>query len=285
MFVTKSLDTIVKDIYGLLGSGNTEIKKTDVSLLSDSIAKHISRALEKREPTRGFRASSIGISCDRKSWYMENTPELEEQIEPWTQIKFLFGHIYEELILFLAEQAGHSVKGRQDQVIVDDVPGHPDAIIDGVVVDVKTANSRGMDKFRRNALRGNDPFGYMDQLGFYYTGLVDTPDVTTKDKVAFLACDKELGHIVLDTYEMGEDTKEHIHEVIAHKKKIVAMPEPPPRGFMAEPDGKSGNMQLCMECRYCPYKHTCWPGLRTFLYSNGPRFLTRVVKKPEVTEI
>ncbi len=84
---------------------------------------------------------------------------------------------------------------------------------------------------------------------------------------------------------MGPEDEQETLRKIAHKKAIVELPEPPNRGFMAEPDGKSGNMQLCMECRYCEYKHTCWPGLRTFLYSGGPRFLTKVVKEPDVPEV
>jgi len=57
------------------------------------------------------------------------------------------------------------------------------------------------------------------------------------------------------------------------------------------PEGKSGNMKLGVNCSYCPHKVTCWDdanngdGLRLFLYSNGPMWLTEVQKEPKVQEI
>lgn len=282
--MAKPIDTLVQDIYTLLGSDKV-VSDGDVKGLSHAMAGHITNALKKREPAGGLRASQLGIKCDRKTWYLERKPELAEDVEPWTKLKFLIGHLWEEVVLFLAEQAGRDVKYRQETIIVDGVPGHPDAVIDGVIVDVKSANSRGMDKFRKNKLISDDPFGYMDQLDFYRTGMVHLPEVTDKNTVAFLACDKELGHIVLDKYVRDDQDILSLHDRIEHKKRIIQSDVEPLRGYMAEPDGKSGNMKLPMECRYCEFKHTCWPGLRTFLYSNGPRFLTKVVKLPDVPEV
>lgn len=59
----------------------------------------------------------------------------------------------------------------------------------------------------------------------------------------------------------------------------------PERAFQPEPDGKSGNMKLGLQCSYCNMKHACYPNLRTFIYSNGPRYLTTVVKTPDVPEV
>lgn len=283
--MTKTINKLVEDIYSLLGSGKV-VNDDDVKSLGHAMAGHITNALKKREPVKGqLRASTIGQKCDRKSWYQYNTPELAEEPSPWAKLKFLFGHLHEELTLFLAEQTGHTVVHRQTEVEVDGVPGHPDAVVDGVILDVKSASSRGMDKFRGNKLETDDPFGYLDQLDFYRCAMVDSPDVTNKEDIAFLACDKEMGHLVLDTYTRNDD---HLHltkKLIEHKKDVVNLPEPPPRGFMDEKDGQSGNKKLCMECSYCDYKHSCWSGLRTFLYSGGPRFLTKVVREPDVPEV
>jgi len=35
----------------------------------------------------------------------------------------------------------------------------------------------------------------------------------------------------------------------------------------------------------CDFKYTCWPDVRTFLYSGKPRFLTKVVREPKVPEV
>ena len=273
------IETLVQDIYGLLGS-DKEVSKKDISSLADSLAVHITNALKKRDLSRGLRASNLGTACDRKSWYNSNSPELAEDVEPWVKLKFLFGHIHEELVLFLAEQAGHNVSFRQQNINIEDVEGHTDGVIDGVVIDVKSANSRGMDKFRKHKLEEDDPFGYMAQIDFYYTGFG-----AIEKEVAFIACDKEMGHIVLDRYKRTADDIDRLLKLIEHKKKVVALPEPPPRGFAPELDGKSGNMKLGLTCKYCEFKNTCYPLLRTFLYSDGPRFLTHVVKEPDVKEI
>ena len=275
------IETLVQDIYGLLGS-DKEVSKKDISSLADSLAVHITNALKKRDTSRGLRASNLGTSCDRKSWYNSNSPELAEDVEPWVKLKWLFGHIHEELILFLAEQTVHSVTHRQANIKIDGVEGHTDGIIDGVVIDVKSANSRGMDKFRRHKLLEDDPFGYMAQIDFYYAG---NEGSSIEKEVAFIACDKEMGHIVLDRYKKTYEDVVNVLKLIEHKKKVVALPEPPERGFKPEPDGKSGNMKLGLTCKYCEFKNTCYPLLRTFLYSDGPRFLTHVVKEPDVKEI
>lgn len=55
-------------------------------------------------------------------------------------------------------------------------------------------------------------------------------------------------------------------------------------------DGAYGNRKLGVECSYCPFKVDCWQdvndgsGLRKFIYSSGPRWLTVVKKEPNVME-
>ena len=49
-------------------------------------------------------------------------------------------------------------------------------------------------------------------------------------------------------------------------------------------------MKLSIGCSYCAYKVDCWSdandgqGLRKFIYSKGPRWLTKVVSEPNVSE-
>jgi hypothetical protein len=104
--------------------------------------------------------------------------------------------------------------------------------------------------------------------------------------------DKQNGHLTYLMYDsedtqapvydkIGYDIEEHIERV----KKLVEQPEAPEHCHEVVPDGKSGNQKLAVGCSYCPYKHTCWPGVRTFLYSSGPRYLTEVVNEPKVQEV
>lgn len=276
-----NLDTLVEDVYALFGSGK-EPDPRDLDELGKAMASHIANAFKKREPKGELRASTLGTPCQRKLWYQVNMPEVAEEPKPWAKMKFLYGHLIEELALFLIQEAGHKVTRRQEEVDVGGIKGHLDAVVDGVVVDVKSANSRGMSKFYNNGLLEADPFGYLTQINFYKEGLKDDPEVSKSKEVAFIAVDKELGHIVLDKYKA--DTGRilpKVEQAIADTSSHVI----PPRGYFPEPDGKSGNMQLGMECRYCPHKKECYPGLRVFKYASGPRYLTRVVKVPDVPEI
>ena len=286
MSKSKSIDTLVEDVYAILGKGVATPSDEQLLELGKAIAGHVKRALDKQEPGPSVRPSNLGIKCDRKPWYNEHGDHSKKETpQPWALIKFLLGHVYEEIGLFLIEQAGHDVKHRQRRVNVLGVEGSLDAVIDGVVSDVKTASGFGMRKFRTNGLREDDPFGYMMQINTYAEGLKDDPDVRDRSRVAFVAFDKELGHIVVDEYKRTDADRAAVGEAIARKQSAVASSTPPERGHASRNDGASGNMALGTECSYCEWKKECWPGLRTFAYSNGPRFLTEVKREPDVPEI
>ena len=113
-------------------------------------------------------------------------------------------------------------------------------------------------------------------------GGAEDPLVTDKENGYFLVFGKELGNICLDKHKID---KAAYKPLVAQAKKDVNGAELPPRAFTSEPDGKSGNRRLKFNCSYCPFKKACWPGLRTFLYSSGPRYLTTVKRVPDVTEV
>lgn len=279
----KSLDTLVEDIYQALDRGvevSPEQAKAFGSDMSEFIVERLSPKSREVNNDTKLRMSNLGSKCQRQLWYKVNKPDKAEKILPFVRLKFLYGDIVEHLVLFLARLAGHQVKGEQGELEIEGVKGHRDAIIDGVVIDVKSANSRGMDKFKYHALDNDDPFGYLDQLGAYVEA---STDAETQDKGAFLAVDKELGHLVLDTYTYRDKGK--YAELTKKLKEMLALVEPPKRAFQPEPEGKSGNMKLPTPCAYCSFKKTCHPGVRTFIYSNGPKYLTTVVKLPEVNEV
>lgn len=280
----KSISTLIPDIYTVVDKG-IELDAGERSELGLKLVEAVMQGLGKKEEAsqkgRGLRMSNFGTPCKRKLWYIVNMSEVAEKLNPWTKIKFTYGHLLEQLALLLTKKAGHKVEGEQDEVYFEGIKGHRDAVVDGVLIDVKSANARGMDKFRDHRLESDDPFGYLDQLGLYAAAGRDDPLVEVKREAGFLVIDKELGHLVLDRYKVKDITKEEIDET----KEMLRSDVPPRRHYDPIPDGKSGNYQLDMPCRYCDYKATCWPGLRVFLYSNGPRFLTRVVREPEVKEI
>lgn len=279
----KTIDTLIEDIQKLVDGDHT-VSQESVEQFSKQLAEVISKRLfQKRENSNELRMSNLGTPCSRKLWYTISDEHDPTPLPIEAKIKFLFGDILEELLLFLAKESGHAVTGRQDELDIEGVKGHRDAIIDGVLVDVKSASSRSFDKFAKHGLEGDDPFGYLDQINAYHWASLQEPhDVEIdKDRLAFLVIDKQLGHICLDVYKPnGKD----YGRVVQSKRAIVSSPTPPKRPYMDEPDGKSGNRKIPTTCGYCDYKHSCWTNLRTFIYSNGPRYLTHVARLPDVPE-
>ena len=233
---------------------------------------------------RKLRMSNIGRD-DRYLWNAVNNPDVQEEMTPNTYVKFMYGHLIEEMLLFLTRLSGHEVTDEQKKCEVAGIKGSMDCKIDGVVTDVKSVSSFGFKKFKDGSLAFDDPFGYVAQIKGYAHSEGET-------KFGWLAMDKQNGHLTYLMYD-SEDTQAPIYEKISYDieehiervKKLVEQPEPPEVCHETVPDGKSGNQKLAVGCSYCPYKHTCWPGVRTFLYSSGPRYLTEVVNEPKVAEI
>lgn len=271
----KSIHTLIPDIYALVGDpdGITNLPPD----LGNSIQSALAGSLGPREPRRSLRLSGLGPRCPRALWYSVNRPELEEQLPSYARIKYAYGHIIEHLVIGLAKAAGHTVEGEQDEIVVDGILGHRDCIIDGCIVDVKSAASRSFLKFKTGSIAEDDPFGYLDQIDAYVLGSVDDPRVVVKDRGYLLAVDKQLGHLALYEHRIRPS---NIRQRVAECKTLVSLPEPPPCQCGTTPDGESGNIRLDTKASYSNFKNHCFPKLRTFLYSDGPRYLTKVVKRP-----
>lgn len=261
------------------------LSKDKISIDTDKLAKMIAVRLSEDKGAAVLRMSNIGTPCERKLYYSVNYPGLAEPLPPSARLQFLIGDISEEVLLSVAEQTpGHEVTGRQDTLVLHGVSGHRDAVIDGVTVDVKSTSPYQFEKFKNHTVEKDDPFGYIAQLNMYREAGRDDPLVKVKGEAAFLALNKVNGKLVLDRYKSSGVDYERL---VAEKKDMLAREEPPRRAFMPEPDGKSGNMKLGVACSYCPFKEECWKsanggrGLRKFAYSDGPRFLTTVVREPK----
>lgn len=275
------LSTLIGDIYKALEQG-AEVPPEAGKAFGDDLSKLVVERLSGRDQEFRIRPSNLGEKCHRRLWYQKHRPEKAIPIKGQDLLKFMLGDIFEAVILFMAEASGHKVEGKQDRVTLHGVSGSRDAVIDGVTVDAKSASPYSWQKFNNHLTSSEDAFGYLDQIEFYRQAAADDPLVTNKGQAAFLAGEKVLGKLALDVHNgTGTDFKAKIEAI----EEVLAMPEAPPRAFAAEPDGKSGNMALGVKCNYCEFRKTCWPGTRTFLYSTGPKHLTKVVREPNVSEV
>ena len=254
---------------------------------SSEVGRRLSEQLGAAERKPTLRLSQMGPRCPKALWNSIHHPELAEKLPPWAEIKYSFGHILEALAITLAKAAGHHVTGEQDALEVDGVVGHRDCIIDGHIVDVKSASSFSFQKFKDGSIRENDSFGYLDQLDGYLCGSLSDPLVTDHQFAYLLAIDKQLGHMCLYKHEFRE---QHIRERIRYYKEIVARDTPPKCECGTKAIGKSGNIGLDTKAQYSLFKHSCFDGierpkLRTFLYASGPEYLVNVARTPEVPEV
>jgi len=282
----KNINTLVEDIYAIIDTANptVEEKKVDefIEIFGESLKKQIKIFLyEKGDRPKNLRLSGIG-KPDRQLWYDLNLKSNRPNLSPDTKIKFLYGHMLEELLLFLCSVAGHKVEHKQKELVVEGIKGHQDAFIDGVLVDCKSTSNRGFDKFKRNSVSSDDPFGYIPQISAY-------AEANNVDEAAFLVINKLNGEICLSTVHSMEMI--NAKDRIKYLKGVVEKDSPPGKCFPDVPDGKSGNYRLDITCVYCPHKFICWSdandgkGLRSFKYAKGTRHLTKVGKTPDVEEI
>jgi hypothetical protein len=274
----KTIDTLISDVEALFEGHSIEtgIEKFSDKLVSVFVTRFADYA-EERKPT--LRLSNIGKPL-RQLWYQLKGYE-GEALPAAAKMKFLYGDVLEELLLFLAVEAGHTVERLQQEVRVDGIKGHIDAVIDGVLVDCKSCSSFSFKKFESKSLVDDDPFGYVAQLSGYSIALggIDA---------AFWAVDKVLGHMCLCRFSKEELSEYDVSGRIEAARESLKSDDPPARCYEDIAEGKSGNRRLGIGCSYCPYKFECWKdandgqGLRVFSYSTGPKFLTHIEREPRV---
>ena len=281
-----TLSTVVSDIYQeleMLSEGKplplteADIDKTMVGMRAALMDWATPR---KRNTDFTVRMSNVG-KPSRQLWYEKRDPEGRGGIDGATQIKFLYGHLLEEIVLMLVRMAGHKVTDEQKEVVVKGITGHMDCNINGEVVDVKTASRFAFNKFRDGRLAQDDPFGYLGQLAGY-------EKAEGTDKGGFLVLNKESGELCM--YLPDDLDKPNIDTRINELLPALELDIPPALCYDPIPDGKKGNMKLAKGCSWCKYKYKCHSdsndgaGLRTFKYSNGLAYLTEVVAEPKVEE-
>jgi len=284
--MNKTIDTLVKDIYQVIDplteNKKINITEEDIENFGNSMKEAFRHwALPEPRSENKLRMSNIG-KPPRQLWFDLNSEKEPQKLEPYVLIKFLYGHLLEEVLLFFVKLAGHQVTDQQKTIEVEGIKGHMDCIIDGEVVDVKTASGFAFKKFKDGTLQNDDPFGYISQLTGY-------EHAEGTNRGGFLVLNKETGEITL--YKPNDFDKPNIISSIKKIKATVKKKKPPAFCYQPVPEGKSGNYKLARGCTYCPHKFECHKdsndglGLRVFKYAKGLTYLTDIKSEPKVEEI
>ena len=281
----KNLSTLVEDIYQTV-TDITDGKRKVPDELVDELGQKIARTIKTWATPQNhnkFKLRMSNIGRPARQLYYSQKDSREIRHHPSTQMKFLYGHIMEDLLIFLAKLSGHEVTDEQKEVKVKGVVGHMDCKIDGEVIDIKTASGFGFKKFKNGTLRDDDPFGYISQLAGY-----ERAEGT--ENGGFLAMNKESGEIAL--HQPDDLDKPNIKTLIGKLLDVLLnLGKPPEKCYQPIPAGVKGNMKLPIGCVYCPHKIECnkdtndGQGLRMFKYAKGITYLTKVVSTPNVEEI
>ena len=281
----KRIDTIATDIKTLVAGisngkpANVTEENMDKFLLNIKEAFH-SWNNPVREKDGKLRMSVLG-KPPRQLWYDRFSPKKTKSYDASLNIKFLYGHILEHLLLYLAELTGHKIADQQKKVEIDNIKGHIDATVDGEVCDVKSASSFSFKKFKTGELVGDDPFGYHAQLSGYETGM-------GTNQGGFLVMDKSSGDVCF--YKPDELAKPNVPNLIKTLQDTLKSKTPPDRCYQLS-ETKGGNKSLPIGCQFCAHKWECYKdandgkGLRVFKYSNKFLYLAEVNRQPNVEEI
>ena len=281
------LNTIVPDIYkhleGLSDGKPLPLTEEDIDNTLVGIKEALMSWAVPSERNKDFtlRMSNIG-KPSRQLWFEKRDPEGRGGVNGPTQIKFLYGHLLEEIVLMLVRMAEYNVTDEQKEVKVKGIVGHMDCKIEGEVVDVKSASNFAFKKFQQGRLAQDDPFGYLGQLAGY-------EEAEGTEEGGFLVINKESGELCMHRPE--DLDKPNINTKIDQLISALEVDDLPEMCYSPIPDGKKGNFKLPKGCSWCKYKFECHKdsndgnGLRVFKYANGLSYLTHVEVEPQVEEI
>lgn len=285
----KKFDTLLYDMHRYLQgmhSYDLELQHStakNIVKLAKNVATHTLEMVNHKAPERkdpkslSIRMSELGTPCYRQlifKWYMPEfgSPPYAEPAHPTLPVKFTYGDYIEELVLFLAEESGHTVQDRQKEVTLTTdesdwyAVGHMDAVIDGVVVDVKSAADVSFQKYKREGLTdANDTFGYLWQLDAY------AATQKTMER-AFIFANKHDGAMeIIPTTGLLRPIREKIDSIGRVAQEYIYAGDMP--ASLPVKLGKFGP-QLGTICSYCNYKYTCYDGnIDGYIVSGRPVYL------------
>jgi hypothetical protein len=260
----------MKSIYTLIPDIQDYISKNEdwyINVCND-VFRRREGIHQDRNRRNSLRLSGLGNRCPKALWYSIHHPEVAEELPPDAKFKLGYGHLIEDMALSLAKLAGHTVEGEQDEISVDGVLGHRDAVVDGCILDVKSGTSYTLEKARARKIE-EDVFLHANllQLDGYILGSRVDDLVHVKDRGYILYIDKTLGHMVLYEHELRE---EKVRRRIREYDEICRLHDAPRCNCGIRREKSTGLIALDVKASYSQYKHVCFPNLRTEVIGGKP---------------
>lgn len=267
--MTKTFATLIADVGEELvkaAKGEGKLSPEAEQFFKDNSAHILNKMLVGQKKVRASKTlyiSEIGHPCVRKLWYKVR-PELFKpaSYNPAALFKFIYGDLIELLFLTLAINSGHAVTHYQHSIEVPvegtewKIRGRCDAVIDGVLIDVKSASPMAFNKFKDfETLSKNDSFGYIMQLITYWSNIPDISNTT-----GFVAIEKVTGDIVVPTIEVHSEVPQSIYRDLVESCEQEEEPHRMTGWYeTTKKTLEKHEGSISATCNYCEYKDVCIP--------------------------
>jgi len=259
---------IVDRIYEYL---NEEGKTIDEAILEEIVKRFervvIRQLMQDREEKPGrLYVTRFSHPCARKGAYAYHAFEAEE-LAPRVKLNFLIGDAVELAVMATAKLAGCDIGLSNDRVGLEidgvTVSGYIDGLFhdgkDLYVAEFKKMSPFGFKRVEKEGI--TDEWGYVSQVHAYMRAL-------DLERSIFVILDGQSGTLNERVVEFDPNIWKAMEE--RGRAILKSTPEDLPPGAFEPERAKNGRMELELRCRYCQYKHHCWPGVQLVLRGNKP---------------
>ena len=259
---------IVDKIYRYL---KEEGKTIDHAILEEATSRFetvvVRQLTHDREEHPGrLYVTRFSHPCARKGAYAYHGFEAEELV-PRAKLNFLIGDAVELAVMATARLAGCDIGLSNGRVGFELDGAMVSGYIDGLFCDGKDLYVAEFKKisafaYKRVEREGiTDEWGYVSQVHAYMKAL-------ELDRSIFVILDGQTGALNERVVEFDPD----IWKAMGERGRAILKSTPehlPSRAF--EPGrAQNGKRGLELRCRYCQYKHHCWPEAQLVLRHNKP---------------
>ena len=238
-----------------------EIDDAWIEKAGEDLKASLRRQFTRRDDEFRLRASNMGKSLCQLQ--MANNGAVPERKDYNFIMRMLHGDAIEVIMDLLLKIAQANITGGKSKIALDlgdtIIKGEDDIHIDNKVYDIKSSAPYSFDlKWKKglDALKSDDPFGYIGQL----VGYSVAQDLDTGGWI--VVC-KSTGQVVVVDADFSDAEKSKVIADI--KMKATALKDGWAFERCFEPVDDffnrkfTNSKKLGMNCSFCDFKQTCWP--------------------------